>query len=146
MDYGDKPAAAKRSLLTPPRWSLFAPPLTALNLEEQEPDRQRPVFDKALGLLERPERLGAQALRSSIIKRLSVRPTGRLEIHKALIALSRRERGVRLITTNFDNRFVEPGLQKELVDAAPKLPVPKPHTRARSTSRWRAESEQSALH
>ena len=29
MDYGDKPAAAKRSLLTPPRWSLFAPPLTS---------------------------------------------------------------------------------------------------------------------
>ena len=28
MDYGDKPAAAKRSLLTPPRSSLFAPPLT----------------------------------------------------------------------------------------------------------------------
>ena len=28
MDYGDKPAAAKRSLLTPPKWSLFAPPLT----------------------------------------------------------------------------------------------------------------------
>ena len=25
---GDKPAAAKWSLLTPPRWSLFAPPLT----------------------------------------------------------------------------------------------------------------------
>ena len=30
MDYGDKPAAAKRSLLTPPRWSLFAPPLTSV--------------------------------------------------------------------------------------------------------------------
>ena len=30
VDYGDKPAAAKRSLLTPPRWSLFAPPLTDL--------------------------------------------------------------------------------------------------------------------
>ena len=28
MHYGDKPAAAKWSLLTPPRWSLFAPPLT----------------------------------------------------------------------------------------------------------------------
>ena len=28
MDYGDKPAAAKRSLLTPPRSSLLAPPLT----------------------------------------------------------------------------------------------------------------------
>ena len=32
MDYGDKPAAAKRSLLTPPRWSLFAPPLTQKQL------------------------------------------------------------------------------------------------------------------
>ena len=28
MDYGDKLAAAKRSLFTPPRWSLFTPPLT----------------------------------------------------------------------------------------------------------------------
>ncbi len=33
MDYGDKPAAAKRSLLTPPRWSLFAPPLTRYVIE-----------------------------------------------------------------------------------------------------------------
>ena len=32
MDYGDKPAAAKRSLLTPPRWSLFAPPLTGSDI------------------------------------------------------------------------------------------------------------------
>ena len=31
-DYGDKPAAAKRSLLTPPRWSLFAPPLTSATM------------------------------------------------------------------------------------------------------------------
>ena len=100
----------------------------ALNLEEQEPDRQRPVFDKALGLLERPKRLGAQALRSSIIKRLSAQPTGRLNVHEALIALSRRERGVRLITTNFDNRFVEAELEKEIVDAAPNLPVSKPHS------------------
>ena len=29
VDYGDKPAAAKWSLFTPPHWSLFAPPLTA---------------------------------------------------------------------------------------------------------------------
>ncbi len=35
MDYGDKPAAAKRSLLTPPRWSLFAPPLTRkINIDD----------------------------------------------------------------------------------------------------------------
>ena len=34
-------------------------------------------------------------------------PTGPLGIHKALIALSRSEQDVRLIITNFDNRFVE---------------------------------------
>ena len=28
VDYGDKLAAAKRSLFTPPRGSLFTPPLT----------------------------------------------------------------------------------------------------------------------
>ena len=50
------------------------------------------------------------------------------EPHAALIDLSRSEQGIRLITTNFDDRFVEAGLDRELVDAAPKLPVPKPHT------------------
>ena len=29
---------------------------------------------------------------------------------------------------NFDNRFVQAGLRSELVDSAPKLPVPKPHS------------------
>ena len=55
-------------------------------------------------------------------------PNGELDVHKALINLSRIDQGVRLITTNFDNRFVEAGLEKEFVDAAPKLPVPKRHT------------------
>ena len=101
----------------------------ALDCDEQNPDRRRPNFDKALGLLERPERLGAQALRRAVIKSLSAPPTGPLDIHKALIALSRSERGVRLITTNFDNRFVETGqLDESTVDAAPKLPIPKPHS------------------
>ena len=99
----------------------------ALDLEEPATHRRRPALDKALGLLERPERLGAIALRRTVIKRLSEPPSGDLLIHKALIELSRNERGVRLITTNFDNRFVEAGLDKELVDAAPKVPVPKPH-------------------
>lgn len=97
----------------------------ALDLEEQDPDRRRPNFDKALGLLERPERLGVHALRRTVIDRLSEPPNGELNVHKALINLSRIDQGVRLITTNFDNRFVEAGLEKELVDAAPKLPVPK---------------------
>ena len=99
----------------------------ALDCEEENPERRRPSFDKALGLLERQERLGAQALRRTIIERLSAPPTGPLSVHRDLITLSRTEQGVRLITTNFDNRFVEAGLDARLVDVSPKLPVPKPH-------------------
>ena len=100
----------------------------ALDLAEENAGRRRPNLDKALGLLERPERLGAQALRRTVIERLSQPPAGALAVHDALINLSRNEHGVRLITTNFDNRFVEAGLERKLVDAAPKLPVPKPHS------------------
>ena len=99
----------------------------ALDLEEVDSSRRHPNFDKALGLLERPERLGTVALRQSVMERLSRPPTGPLSVHGALIVLSQRERGVRLITTNFDNRFVDAGLGEEAIDAAPKLPVPKPH-------------------
>ena len=100
----------------------------ALDLAEPNENRRRPSFDKALGLLERPNRLGPQALRRTVIERLSKPPSGELSVHKALIKLSRTEEGVRLITTNFDNRFVqaEPGIP--VVDTAPKLPVPKRHS------------------
>ena len=97
----------------------------ALDLEEVNPVRRRPNFDKALGLLERSGRLGTEVLRRTVIERLFVPPTGPLEVHKALIDLSRDEHGVRLITTNFDRRFVEAGLEEKFVDTAPKLPVPK---------------------
>ena len=99
----------------------------ALDCEERDADRRRPALDKALGLLERDGRLGARALRRTVIERLSIAPSGELGVHQALIDLSRNERGVRLVTTNFDNRFVEAGLDKELVHAAPRLPVPKSH-------------------
>ena len=96
----------------------------ALDFDEPVRSRRRPNFDKALGFLERPERLGPQALRSTVIERLAALPTGELAMHnKALIVLSRNERGLRLITTNF-----EAGLEGELIDTAPKLPVPKPHS------------------
>ena len=84
------------------------------------------ALDKALGLLERDERLGVRAVRRTVIERLSAPPSGELKVHKALIDLSLNEHAFRLITTNFDDRFVEAGLDKE-VDASPKLPVPKPH-------------------
>ena len=99
----------------------------ALDDEGHGSHRWRPSFDRALGLLERAGRLGAQALRRTVIGRLSEPPSGQLGTHAALVALSRSELGVRLITTNFDHRFVEAGLEERLVDAAPKLPVPKPH-------------------
>ena len=99
----------------------------ALDLEQPDPKRRRPSLDKVLGLLERVDRLGTAALRRTVIEQLSVPPNGELGLHKALIDLSRNQRGVRLITTNFDNRFVEAGIDVGLVDAAPKLPVPKPH-------------------
>ena len=99
----------------------------ALDLDGRDDAGRQPNFDKALGLLERPDRLGAQALRRTVIERLSRPPAGPLDVHRALIALSRRERGTRLITTNFDNRFADAGLEEEFIDAAPKLPVPKPH-------------------
>lgn len=84
-------------------------------------------LDKVFGLLERPKRLGSESLRSTVIDRLSQPPDGPLEIHKALINLSRCQQGVRLVTTNFDNRFREAGLKEILIDTSPKLPVPKPH-------------------
>ena len=98
----------------------------ALDLDEADVQRRRPSFDKALGLLER--RLGAQRLRETVISRLSKPATGELAVHRALIDLSRRPTGVRLITTNFDARFVEAGVLESEVDAAPKLPVPRPHS------------------
>ncbi len=100
----------------------------ALDCDEPDENRRRPLFDKALGLLERPNRLGPQALRLTVIERLSKPPFGELNVHKALIELGRTEHGVRLITTNFDNRFVEAMPDIPLVDAAPKLPVPKRHS------------------
>ena len=44
MDYGDKPAAAKRSLLTPPRWSLFAPPLTLVAIVKKRLDLDASLY------------------------------------------------------------------------------------------------------
>ena len=102
--------------------------LEALHDAARNTDHWRPYFDKALGLLERGDRLGAQALRRTVIECLSKPASGDLNVHAALIALAQTEQGQRLITTNFDNRFVEAGWDERSVDAAPKLPVPKPHS------------------
>ena len=99
----------------------------ALHHDEPKRTRRRPQFDKALGLLERPERLGARALRETVKRLLSKPPSGPLKVHEALLTLSRHQRGHRLVTTNFDNRFVGANPDLKLIDEAPKLPVPKRH-------------------
>ena len=99
----------------------------ALHRDAKGTPAWRPQLDKALGLLERHERLGRPLLRQTVIKLLSKRRRGELIVHKALLSLSRVNRGGRLITTNFDNRFVLAGMDKRRIDSAPKLPVPKPH-------------------
>ena len=94
--------------------------------EAEERARKDKEFDRVLDLLER--RLVPDQVRSSVIQRLSVEPRGPLVLHQALVELSRTTKGVRLVTTNFDNRFSEAlGEGQLIVDAAPRLPVPKPH-------------------
>ena len=100
----------------------------ALHLDEPDEAKRRPQLDKALDLLERPDRLGAPALRRTVIERLSQKRTGALPVHKALIALSRHAKGVRLVTTNFDKRFEEAEPDLKPIDAAPKLPMPRRHS------------------
>lgn len=100
----------------------------ALHHDEPDKKKRRPQLDKALDLLERSHRLGAPALRRTVIERLSEAPTGALPVHKALIALSRHGDGVRLVTTNFDQRFEEAEPDLKYIDAAPKLPIPRRHS------------------
>ena len=99
----------------------------ALDCAEKDASRRRPQLDKVLNLLERPERLGTLQLRRCVTALLSTPPHDELTNHKALIDLSRNKQGVRLVTTNFDNRFVEAGIDEKKVDSAPKLPWPKRH-------------------
>ena len=99
--------------------------------------RHHPKYDKVLELLERPNRHGRtrpedpSPMRQAVVKRLSKRATSRLDVHRALLTLSKTTRGIRLVTTNFDKRFESAArslkLGSTLFDAAPKLPVPKFH-------------------
>ena len=91
------------------------------------PDRnERPrELDRELELLEQD--LVEGHVRKSVLERLSMDPRGSLVVHEALIELSRTTKGWRLVTTNFDNRFHEAGLNQDFIDVAPRLPVPKPH-------------------
>lgn len=95
-------------------------------LELEQDLCEKGQLDKVLGLLE--NRLNDGVLRREAISILTVQPPeNSLVAHKALIDLSRHSgSSIRLVTTNFDDRFelADPDI---LFDAAPKLPLPKPH-------------------
>ena len=89
------------------------------------------LFDRALDLLERryqrPDRVDNYLVRKKIIEILRMDSSSNVNTHKAILELAKtKDGGVRLVTTNFDKGFILAN-SNQSVDAAPKLPVPKPH-------------------
>jgi hypothetical protein len=81
-------------------------------------------YDRFLGLLE--QRLIPGTTRKKAIERLLEPYDGPDSYHKALLNLAAlKTGGTRLVTTNFDHRFIEAGCDKRWIDSAPKLPIPK---------------------
>lgn len=89
--------------------------------------RNKGQLDKVLGLLE--GRLNPGRLRREAISILTAPPLeNSLLTHEALLSLSRSaDHGIRLVTTNFDDRFELAAVPSIVIDGAPKLPLPKPH-------------------
>jgi len=87
------------------------------------------LYDRVLGLLEK--RLSGDIVRKAIIKELAIAKDANLQNHKSILQLSRTNtRKPHLVTTNVDHGFLRAGQDigiKNMIDAAPKLPVPKPH-------------------
>jgi hypothetical protein len=122
----------------------FAVPRHGENLEGQwvcMPDDpvlgaayRREEYDKVLNILEDREG-SAGRMRLFTIERLTRDPLieKELPLHTALLDLARLrsdslhgERGFRLVTTNFDDRFQRAGLDVRWIEAAPRLPRPRP--------------------
>ncbi len=93
---------------------------TRTDLEQELLDKGQ--LDKVLGLLE--GRLNSGSLRRETIDILTAPlPKNSLSTHEALLSLSRTAgHGVRLVTTNFDDRFerADPNIS---IDGAPMLPL-----------------------
>jgi hypothetical protein len=82
-------------------------------------------YDRALGLLE--QALTAGSMRRAVTAELSKQYDGDLFLHKALLDLARVPKGgYHLVTTNFDARFKDAGLEEHWVHDAPRLAPPRP--------------------
>ena len=67
-----------------------------------------------------------QEVREKLIKFLTIEDLDQTEVHEAILELSKIDGAHRLVTTNADRGFIVAGAEKDKVDTAPKLPVPKP--------------------
>jgi hypothetical protein len=107
-------------------------------LGEQKSDLEREaysagLFDRTLGLLE-ARIIGSgnpriNLVRKAIVEELTIADDATSQNHKTILELSKTEnKKYRLVTTNVDLGFLkaDPSLA-DMIDAAPKLPVPKPH-------------------
>lgn len=84
-------------------------------------------YDRTLGLLERPKRLGRDIVRRAVYEELRPGDDPNLRTHEALLDLARTRDGeLRIVTTNFDRLF-ERADGSISFSAAPRLPTPKPH-------------------
>ena len=103
---------------------------------EKEPEREAikaGLYDRALALLE--ARIigainpGVNQVRKAIVEELIIKDDADLQHHKNILQLSKTaNQKYRLVTTNVDHGFLkaDPAIFN-MIDAAPKLPVPKPH-------------------
>jgi SIR2-like domain len=82
-------------------------------------------IDKVIGLLE--GRCVDGIVRRHVVEELIVPSDTPLVVHEALLDLAAEGDGFRIVTTNFDRRFIETNrLRRRQVDVGPRLPVPKP--------------------
>jgi len=107
--------------------------LPAAKSELEEQAIKAGLYDRALGLLEsrieENNSTGINHVRLSIISQLSLPQTANVDVHKAILQLSRtKKENYRLVTTNVDCGFqLADKTIRHMTDAAPRLPVPKPH-------------------
>jgi NAD-dependent SIR2 family protein deacetylase len=107
--------------------------LNAVKSDSEKEAIKAGLYDRALGLLEAriigDSEQDTNLARGAIIQELTLAENANLQNHKAILQLSKIEnQKYRLVTTNVDHGFLHanetiPGI----IDAAPKLPVPKPH-------------------
>lgn len=107
--------------------------LTAEPSQQEQQAIKQWRYDTALELLEKryysENRKENHLVRNAIVSRLTFKTDAKFETHKAILELAKtKEQKYRLVTTNVDHGFklADPA-SIEVSDAAPKLPVPKPH-------------------